>query len=44
MSAYFDTINILIWTMLFICLFTIPNMYIYSTGNGIKEDYMGFIN
>ena len=43
MNAYFDTLKILIYSMLFICIFTIPNMHIYSEGNGIKEDLMGFI-
>jgi hypothetical protein len=29
MSAYFDTLKILTWAMIFICIFTIPNMFIY---------------
>ena len=43
MGAFFDTVKMLMWAMLFMFLFVIPNMYIYSEGNGIKSDYMGMV-
>jgi hypothetical protein len=43
MGAYFDTLKILTFALIFITLVTIPNMYIYQTGRGIKYDIMGFI-
>ncbi len=41
MGAYFQTVKMLMWAMIFIFLFQIPIMYYYSTGTGIKTDYMG---
>jgi hypothetical protein len=43
MGAYFDTLKMLMWAMIFIFLCTIPNMLIYSKGTGIKADYMGVV-
>ena len=43
MGAYFDTLKMLMWAMIFIFLFTIPNMIIYAEGTGIKNDYMGIV-
>jgi hypothetical protein len=43
MGAFFDTVKMLMWAMLFMFLFVVPNMYIYSEGNGIKSDYMGMV-
>ncbi len=43
MGAYFDTLKLLMWAMLFIFLVVSPNIYIYQTGNGIKSDLMGVV-
>jgi len=43
MGAFFDTVKMLMWAMLFIFLVIAPNMYIYSKGTGIKNDYMGVV-
>ena len=43
MGAYFDTLKMLMWAMLFIFLVVSPNIYIYQTGNGIKSDLMGVV-
>lgn len=43
MGAYFDTLKMLMCAMLFIFLCTIPTMGIYSTGSGVKFDYMGVV-
>ena len=43
MGAYFDTLKILTFALIFMSLVTIPNMYMYSKGRGIKYDMMGFI-
>ena len=43
MGAYFETLKMLMWAMIFIFLVTIPTMGIYSSGQGVKYDYMGMV-
>lgn len=43
MGAYFDTLKMLMWAMIFMFLVVTPNMYIYSRGQGVKSDYMGVV-
>jgi hypothetical protein len=43
MGAYFETLKMLMWAFMFIFIVTTPIMYIYSTGQGISQDYMGVV-
>ena len=43
MNAYFDTLFYLMIMMVFISVFSLPSMYIYSSYSGIRADAMGSI-
>jgi hypothetical protein len=43
MNAYFDTLRYLMILMLFVFVFFIPNMAIYSHYGAIKSDAMGVV-
>ena len=43
MNAYFDTLLYLMIMMVFICVFSLPSMYIYSSYSAIRGEAMGTI-
>lgn len=43
MGAYFDTLKMLMFAMLFLFCVTMPNMFIFASNTGIVDDSYGYI-